>query len=264
MNEYDKEYTINEVETITGIPRTKIRHYLNKELITVEKDENNGYYNYSYDDLIRLCQIAYYREILDFPVKTISALLKTSDIKVIEKIFADGEKKIKNKIINEDDKLNYIHFNQRMIEHLFRFRNKIALVPFDTFYVFPYSSYFNVDFPIFPVLYGATEFSFDGKEIKKQRCCCVAFERDLNHIDRKDVEKYCTEENVVRRDISVYTVRLTQREIDDPHLLSHTINWAGKHRFRIIDPIYSVHFFPFYKDEYSYKYVETYLPIDVR
>ena len=59
MNEYDREFTINEVETITGIPRTKIRHYLNKELITVEKDENNGYYNYSYDDLIRLCQIAY-------------------------------------------------------------------------------------------------------------------------------------------------------------------------------------------------------------
>lgn len=260
----DSCFTIKQVEKITGIPRTTIRHYLNKELIEVSRDENSGYYTYSYDDLVHLCQIAYYREILGFPLEKISTLIKTSDIKIIEKIYASEEARIKEKIDSTEDKLKYIKFNQEMITHLFKYRNKISLVPFETFYVFPFSDYFNVNLSIYPILYGATEFSFDGNEVRKIKRCCIAFEKDLKYCDQKIVNELCTSKNVVKGELSVYTIRLTQREMDDPALLLSTINWATKHRFRIINPIYVVHFFPFYKDDYSYKYIETYLPIDAR
>ena len=257
-------FTIKQVETITGIPRTSIRHYLNKGLITVEREENNVYYSYSYDDLVRLCQIVYYREILDFPLDTIATLLKTSDIKIIERLYANQELKTKAQIRAFENQLNYIQFNQQMIEQLHKYSNKISLVPFETFYVFPSSDYFNVTAPIYPVLYGATEFSFDGKNIKKTKSCTIAFEKDLKYCDQKCIHELCTDENVVKSDLSVYAIQLTQSEIDDPSLLLPIIHWAAKHRFRIIDPIYLVHFFPFYKDNDSYKYVEAYLPIDVR
>ena len=259
----DKCFTIKQVETITGIPRTSIRHYLNKGLITVEREENNVYYSYSYDDLIRLCQIAYYREIIDFPLDTISTLLKTSDIKIIEEIYVDQELKINERIRADEDKLNYIQFNQQKIEHLSKYKEKISLVPFETFYVFPFSDYFNVTSPIYPILYGAAEFSFDGKSVKKSKSCCIAFEKDLKYCDEKSAYELCTDKSVIKCDLSVYSIQLTQSEIDDPSLLLPMIYWATKHRFRIIDPVYLIHFFPFYKDEDSYKYVEAYLPIDV-
>lgn len=263
-NDMEKCFSIKQVELITGIPRTKIRHYLNKELIMVERDENSGYYSYSYDDLVYLCQIAYYREILDFPLDKISTLLKTADIKIIEEIYAGQESIIREKMLADVKRLDYIQFNQRMIEHLFKYRDKMSLVPFETFYVFPFSDYFKVNLSIYPVLYGANEFSFDGNIIKKSKRCCIAFEKDLKYCDDELIHQLCTEENVVKRGLSVYTIRLTQKEMDDPSLLLPTIQWASKHRFRIIEPVYLVHFFPFYKDEYSYKYVEAYLPIDAR
>jgi len=263
INDIIGHFTIQQVEKIMGIPRTKIRHYLNKELLTVEKDENNGYYTYSYNDLVRLCQIAYYREILDFPLDTIANLLRTTDIKTIDGLFAEQVNKIKGNIKNINDKLNYLEFNQQMINHLYKFKNKISLVPFETFYVFPFSSYFNTKLCVFPILYGATQFSFDGKDIKKTRRCCIVYQKDLKYLNNDLIHEFCNDKNVVKRDVSVYTVSLTQKDIDDPALLLPTINWSSKHRFRVKGPIYLVHFFPFYKADCSYQYIESYLPIDV-
>ncbi len=259
----DKCFTIQQVEKILGIPRTKIRHYLNKDLIIVEKNEQSGYYSYSFSDLIRLAQIVYYREILDLSVDTVEKLLQTTNIEIIEDILTCQAKKAKKSIKKKEDQLNYLEFNQQMINHVHKFRNKISLVPFETFYVFPYSCYFDTNLSVYPVLYGAAEFSFDGENIKREKRCCIVFEKDLKYLNDDSVYEVCTNENAFNRDLSVYTVSLTEKDIDDPSLLLPMIQWSAKHRFRVNNPIYLVHFFPFYKGEHSYKYVEAYLPIDV-
>ncbi len=246
-----------------GVPRTKIRHYLNKELICIEKDEQSGYYSYSFSDLIRLAQIVYYREILDLSVDTVEKLLQTTNIEIIEDIFSSQAKKVKKSIKKEESQLNYLQFNQQMIDHVHKFKDKISLVPFETFYVFPYSSYFNTTLSVYPILYGAAEFSFDGENITKQKRCCIVFEKDLKYLNDDSIYEVCTNENAVNRELSVYTVSLTKKDIDDSSLLLPMIQWSARHCFRINNPIYLVHFFPFYKGEQSYKYVEAYLPIDV-
>lgn len=213
--------------------------------------------------MIRLAQIVYYREILDLSVDTVEKLLQTTNIEIIEDIFTSQTKKVKKCIKKEESQLNYLKFNQRMIDHVHKFNNKISLVPFETFYVFPYSCYFDTTLSVYPVLYGAAEFSFDGKNITREKRCCIVFEKDLKYLNHDSVYEVCTQENVVNRDLSVYTVSLTQKDIDDPSLLLPIIQWSTKHRFRVNNPIYLVHFFPFYKGEHSYKYVEAYLPIDV-
>jgi DNA-binding transcriptional MerR regulator len=59
---------------------------MDRGLLDVEKDDQSGYYFYSFDDLLKLCQIVYYRERLGFSMEMVEQFLETNDFNLVDSL----------------------------------------------------------------------------------------------------------------------------------------------------------------------------------
>ncbi len=86
--------TIKEVEKLTGLTAKSIRYYESKDLITVERNQENSYRSYSEKEVTRLKWIKLFRY-LDFSIEEIRSLLDEGEAQVKDalrdkaEIFAD-------------------------------------------------------------------------------------------------------------------------------------------------------------------------------
>lgn len=253
-----------EVEQFVGVPRTKIRHYMDKGLLNVAKDDQSGYYFYSFEDLMKLCQIVYYREQLGFSIEKVEQLLETTDIHLIESITKKQLETLSAEVQLIEKQRNTLIFNQTMLERQQRYENKLTVIPFEAAYIVPYAYYFIPNHKVYPIIYGASEFSFRGAEVSHVRRCSLAFEKDAAFVGEEAFNKFRIEgERVEGGGMCIYTVIKTQKNVHDPSLLQPAIDWADEHHFCIKGRIFATHFFPYYSEEMSCAYVEVYLPIDL-
>ncbi|HBT95509.1 MAG TPA: hypothetical protein DEB24_05205 [Coriobacteriia bacterium] len=256
-------YSILEVEQFVGISRTKIRHYMDKNLINVQRDDQSGYYSYTFEDLMRICQIAYYRENLGFSIDKAEQLLKTTDGREFEAIIRDQMQYLKREIAVRDQQYKTVVFNCKLLDRQNRHKDHITLIPFDAAYIVPYNYYLIPYHKVYPILYGASEFAFVNGEIKHVRRCCLAFEQDAEFVSKDAFDSFRVEGERVEVGLCIYTVTLTTKNPHDPSLLQPVIDWAHEHSFRIKGRIFVTHFFPYYDEGTTYMYVESYLPIDL-
>lgn len=96
--------TIKEVEQTTGLTRSVIRFYEKEKLIGPKRNDNNGYREYSDEDVKNIKKIAYLRT-LEVSIEDIRELInKNADLyEVIEK-----QSRILEDVIHNEDITNYI------------------------------------------------------------------------------------------------------------------------------------------------------------
>ena len=70
-------YTIKEIADLAGVTTRTLRYYDQLGLLNPAEIGENGYRNYNHEDLLRLQQIMFFRE-LDVPLKEIDFILKSS------------------------------------------------------------------------------------------------------------------------------------------------------------------------------------------
>lgn len=87
-------YSISQVAKIFKITKYTIRHYIDEHLLEPLKDEVNGYYVFSEEDLYRLYQVITFRKI-GYSISSIKELLVQNDL---VNVFEIAENKIQNKI----------------------------------------------------------------------------------------------------------------------------------------------------------------------
>lgn len=66
--------TIGEVEKLTGIPKRKLKYFLEQRLVQPSQKSESGYWLYSDEDMKRV-QLASLCQKLDFPVRSIRLIL---------------------------------------------------------------------------------------------------------------------------------------------------------------------------------------------
>jgi DNA-binding transcriptional MerR regulator len=263
MNTENERIPISKVEQLTGVPRTKIRYYMDKGLLDVRRDDQSGYYSYSYRDLIRICQIVYYREKLGFSVEKVEQLFKANEIELIEPIVNEQLAYLESEISLLDSQYSMMSFNRKMVQRQLKYEDRIILNPFGVAYVVPYDYYFLTNHEVYPIMYGASEFSFNKKGISHLKKCCLVFEEDAKYIDQNVFDKFCADVERIEIGMCIYSVTLSSKNANDPSLLQPALNWANEHHFRITGRIFTKYFFPYYSDDTPYGYIELYMPIDV-
>lgn len=87
-------YSISQVAKIFKITKYTIRHYIDEQLLTPLKDEVNGYYVFSEEDLYKLYQVITFRKI-GYSISSIKKILVQNDL---VNVFEIAENKIQNKI----------------------------------------------------------------------------------------------------------------------------------------------------------------------
>lgn len=258
-----RHYSMQEVELLLGIPRTTIRHYINKGLIKVERDSENNYQQFTFNNLVQLSQIVYYREMMGYSLDSIEELLNSQQFETVEQITDKATRRLRAEIETKQQQLTMLEYNTEIMKRHHEFRDQMAIVPFGKVYSLPFAYYVQSTHPLWRILHGASEFTFDGEEFHHSRLRCLIFEHDIDRLPPGVFEQYGREAEVIEHDMCAYTVHLSKMDVRDPTMLHGILSWATKHRFRVIDPVIVSWFYPFYTKSDSYLYVEMFLPIDM-
>ncbi len=81
-------YTIGEIAKIIGISRDKLRYYEEKGIIEPNQDDSNQYRKYTYEDILAILSIDFYRS-LDIDFKTIKCIHSTLSIEEIKAVVTE-------------------------------------------------------------------------------------------------------------------------------------------------------------------------------
>ena len=73
-----KGKTIGEVEKLTGIPKRKLKYFLEQRLVQPSQKSESGYWLYSDEDMKRV-QLVSLCQKLDFPAQTAELLRKAAE-----------------------------------------------------------------------------------------------------------------------------------------------------------------------------------------
>jgi DNA-binding transcriptional MerR regulator len=75
-------YTIKELADLAGVTTRTLRYYDQMGILTPAELGSNGYRYYDHDNLLRLQQVLFYRE-LDIPLKEILYILNRPDFQLL-------------------------------------------------------------------------------------------------------------------------------------------------------------------------------------
>ena len=111
-------YTIKELADLAGVTTRTLRYYDQMDILTPAKLGSNGYRYYDHENLLRLQQVLFYRE-LDVPLKEIQYILNRPDFQLLSAL-QDHQESIREKVKRYQGLLGTI---QRTISSLNREEN---------------------------------------------------------------------------------------------------------------------------------------------
>jgi len=95
--------TVGEIAKVLGVSTEMIRFYVRQGIIKPRKNEENNYWEYSSDDVMRLSDILFYRD-LDIPLKDIKSIFEGLEVEQIGKLISERKKDVQ-KIIRKYQKV---------------------------------------------------------------------------------------------------------------------------------------------------------------
>lgn len=96
-----KIYTIKEISELFNIPKSTLRYWESEGLISSIRNDNNNYREYTNDNLVKICDIIFYRN-LNIPVKKLSSSWNVS-IDESREFFIDSCRDIESQIKELED-----------------------------------------------------------------------------------------------------------------------------------------------------------------
>lgn len=95
----NNRWTIGEVAKLFEVSTDTLRYYEKAGILSVDKNSQNGYRNYTYDDIVILMDVLFFRN-MDIAVKDIKQIIKMMDISDIRQLLTENQRIIDNKISN--------------------------------------------------------------------------------------------------------------------------------------------------------------------
>ena len=96
---------LNEIINEVGMTKRAVKYYEEKGLLSVDKD-NNGYRNYTAQDVETLKKISVYRK-LGISIKDIQSLLETGDKSILLRIY---QEKVQEKVLKDSELEAFVQF----------------------------------------------------------------------------------------------------------------------------------------------------------
>lgn len=93
----DTKWTIGEMAKLFDVSSDALRYYEKAGLLSLARNASNRYRNYSYDDLVILMDILFFRN-MEIPVKDIRQILTTMNVGDVKNVLQDNQRAVEAKI----------------------------------------------------------------------------------------------------------------------------------------------------------------------
>ena len=120
------EFSIGDVEKLTGISKDRLRYYEEKGLIIPGRNEDNSYRVYDIEEILKLLGIQLYRA-MDMGVKDIQAVQESESLEDMQSVFTKQQSRVSAQIARLQKQNEYIKRCIDDCEKIRKHLNRISL-----------------------------------------------------------------------------------------------------------------------------------------
>lgn len=231
-----KTFTPAEIRHLLGISRSAIRYYKDKGLISVKKNEENGYSYYGGSDLLELIDVSFYRNCLDSNADEIRELIFSSSPEEIHGHYRDCIAGFKEKIRRQQENLDLMTAFADRVEKAMAIMDRVEEITWDEPICFYYPNVndlqddcdVDIHSPLFSVSYWSGEFSVEQGEAVYAETSLVIDERYHSYLN----ERFSDVRLRIHSDGRfLYTSFCSEKPLDDPAPMNRLLAYAEEHGY---------------------------------
>lgn len=240
-------FTPGEIREMLDLSRSALRYYIRKGLLDVEKNDENGYHTFTQNNLSDLRDISYLRQMLDFSIDDIQDCFNAATPDEYEAIFIRKKALLESEIAQKEIQRDRLTAWEKYLSDLKNSPDSVSIVDFAPFVFSPtvspsldklslLCSSFKLenDGPVF----GGYGYCFDEPNESNSNCSKIIY--------RFPAGKY------------IYAMCSSEYGMDNPEILTSTLDWAKENHYAIKGPIQVDYFFRIKKDgKYRFFYAIT-------
>ena len=252
------KFTIGEVEELLGVPRSTIRFYVKKGLVSVERNEENGYYYYTLDNVVKFSHLIVGRNRLNLGLKDSQDRTELSTLEEYKTVLYCQEQFFIKQIAEARRAIDVLNIYEQLFYRIKHNLGKISVLPATTFYVFPLYYVFNSNTSVIDVGFRTAVFAKE-KKITFDSFVSFVYKSDMHLLSSDDAEKY---QFVLKNRRFVTTILKTDRSLTEPKILSSALNWAKRNNVGVEPPFYVSYMTELTDEGEKYFYYEVFLPME--
>lgn len=231
-----KTFTPAEIRHLLGISRSAIRYYKDKGLISVKKNEDNGYSYYGGGDLLELIDVSFYRNCMDCNADEIHRLIYSPSPKEMhhryQSYIADFEERLRRQQENLNLMIDYDERVQKAMDVMDQVVEITWQGPICFYYpnVNGVSDDCDVDIhsPLFSVSYWSGEFTVDHGEPCYGETSLMIDERYRSYLNETFAD---VRMRVLSGGHFLYTSFCSEKALDDPAPIGRLLGYAKDHGY---------------------------------
>lgn len=252
-------YRIGEVEKLLGIPRSKIRFYIQKGYLEIDKDESNGYRYYSRKDLREIMHLIVGRSNLHLDLDKSHQRASAASLDDFRQLFYTQEDLLTKRIAEDRRSLEVLSIYRRMLSRIDRYENKFTIMEPGKIFLFPEEYIFSSHSSVIDAGFASSAFEERENRISLKGVHSLVFEQDRYLVTDEDMDAH-TECLPPQR--YLYTVIKSDMELEEPKNIESALQYAEENGIKVKPPYLLCNLFKLEEMEKRRYYYDIYLPID--
>ncbi len=250
------KYRIGEVEKLLGVPRSTIRYYIKEGLLSVDKEDTNGYYYYTKKDLRNISHLIVGRNRLELGLVSSRSRTELESLEDYHKLLYQQENKLFEQLASIRRSIDLLQIYERMLVRIKNHLGKFSIVDIDVFYIFPEFYALNSKTSVIDVGFVSSVFVHKNDRLVYDSLISIVHKSDAYLVSKEDMEN-----SNERKDLKcVFTVLKSTKDIESAELLDECIAWAESQHIPIKPPYYLSYLTELRENGKKIYYYEIYLP----
>lgn len=254
-----KYYNPFEVRELLHISPKALRYYIQKKLINVNTNAENGYHYFDQENLFDFLDITYLRQSLDFSVDLIKNCLESSSIDEYLNIFEDKQNSLAKEIERKQWQLQQIDQWIQWIKFFAQIQNDFQVIDVDKpiFYNEYAQNLFCIPEARDPALCSCGIFEV-SQGIPIFRCFAIGTEnKELHFPDAPIKSRICFLPGKY-----VYTTCFSDLEPGNPQILAPFQEWCKRQKIETVQPIVVDYYFRHRNQDKRGYFCDIFMPLE--
>lgn len=256
-----KQFYPAELRELLDISRSAIRYYKDKQLISSNTEESNGYSFYNWNDIQEMLDVAYFRNCMQLEAKDIKRITHSASPHDYMDNFEDNIAAFQEKIERDQMMLkmlcNFRDKIDRALEYFDRIDEMISDETFCIYYPITNKKGISVTSNLFYTSYWGKEYSINqGKLNYKQFAMLVDYDY-LDYLERRSKDTVYVR-NILKGRF-MYTAFCSEHGLDEINLNDIFGNYIRESSIETNRAVYVFYLLTFYQNKKRYHMYEAYL-----
>ncbi len=256
-----KQFSPGDIRNLLGISRSAIRYYMDKGLISAQKNEENGYSYYDWCNLEEMLDVTYFRNCMNAEANDIWEITHSTSPKEYHDAYSKQIKQFEENIYRQQIHLEMLYNFNEKIERAMNSQNIIKEITLEE----PFWVYYpemdecpGVRTALFSTSYWGSEYVMENGTLNYKGFVMMTDEKNLAFLDKES-------SGISARKIPggrfLYTSLCSDRGLDDPSLVELLTSYIREHQMETSEPIYLWYLLTFRNNGRRCHCYEVFFPI---